>query len=204
MSPRRVDPVLTARRREELIKAGYAEILEKGIAATTIDSVVARAESSKGGALHYFHTKEDLLWAVLEWLLAQLDESLNRIAASDDPPRARLSAELELLFHSTEVNRNLYRVLFDYVAVGTRSERFRKLFEDFFTRCRARDAAIVEAGIRQQQFRRVHPYEAAATIRALVDGYCLQWLLGAEGLPIEDYRDRCRAVLGAYLLRRAS
>jgi AcrR family transcriptional regulator len=201
MSPRRVDPVLTARRREELIKAGYAEILEKGLADTTIDGVVARAESSKGGALHYFHTKEELLWAVLDWLLTQLDQSLERIANSADPPRARLVAELELLFHSTEVNRKLYRVLFDYVGVGVRSERFRKLFGDFFARCRARDAALVEEGIRLQQFRRVRPADAAATIRALVDGYCLQWLMSSEDSSIEELRNRCRAVLGAYLLR---
>jgi AcrR family transcriptional regulator len=201
MSPRRVDPVLTARRREELIKAGYAEILEQGIRAMTIDRVVARAGSSKGGALHYFHTKEDLLWAILDWLLRQLDESLDRIATSDDPPRARLASELELLFHSTEVNRKLYLVLFDYVALGARSERFRELFDQFYARCRERDAAIVEEGIRQQQFRRVHPADAAATIRALVDGYCLQWLLGSNSPTIEDYRNRCRSVLGAYLLR---
>lgn len=65
MSPRRADPELARRRREALIKAGFAEILEKGIQATTIDSVVARAESSKGGALYYFRTKDDLLYAVL-------------------------------------------------------------------------------------------------------------------------------------------
>jgi hypothetical protein len=34
-----------------------------------------------------------------------------------------------------------------------------------------------------------------------VDGYCLQWLMGPENVPVEVYRDRCRAVLGAYLLR---
>src|SRR5579884_2416338 len=201
MSPRRVDLELTARRREALIKAGYAEILEKGLHATTIDSVVARANSSKGGALHYFRTKEDLFYAVLEWLLSELTHSLDQVASSQESPRERLAAELELLFHSAEVNRKLYLVLFDYVTLGARSERFRSLFTSFFERCRKRDMAIIEDGIQQQQFRRVNPADAAATIRALVDGYCLQWLLSPEPLPVEYYRDRCRAVLGAYLLR---
>ena len=58
-----------------------------------------------------------------------------------------------------------------------------------------------EEGIRQQEFRRVNPEVAAATIRALVDGYCLQWLLATDAAPVEVYRDRCRAVLGSYLLR---
>ncbi len=201
MSPRRADPVLADRRREALIKAAYAEIVEKGVAAVTLDSVVARADSSKGGALYYFHTKQDLLYAVIEWLLAQLNRTLDEVAQSQQSPRAGLASELEVLFHSAEVNRKLYRVLFDFVPLGVRAERFRLLFADFFELCRKRDTAIIEEGIRQQQFRRVNPRDAAATIRALVDGYCLQWLLGEDTGPIEAYRDRCRTVLGGYLLR---
>jgi AcrR family transcriptional regulator len=204
MSPRRPDPELADRRREALVRAGYAEILEKGIQNTTIDGVVERAGSSKGGALYYFPTKDDLLFGVLEWLLGQLNRSLDDVARNQASPRARLASELELLFHSAEVNRNLYLVLFDFVPLGARGERFRSLFASFFERCRDRDMTIVEEGIRQKVFRRVRPEEAAATIRALVDGYCLQWLMGPETYPIQGYRDRCRAVLGAYLLHQPS
>jgi AcrR family transcriptional regulator len=198
---RRADPALTERRRAQLIRAGYTEILEKGIQHVTLDSVVARAGSSKGGALHYFRTKEDLLFAVLEWLLNQVDRTLDDVAHTDASPRSRLASELEVLFHSADVNRKLYMVLFDYVAIGTRSDRFRAPLAAFFEACRRRDILIVEEGIRQQEFRRVNPEVAAATIRALVDGYCLQWLLATDAAPVEVYRDRCRAVLGSYLLR---
>ena len=201
MSPRRADPVLTDRRRGDLIKAGYAEILEKGIQKVTLDSVVARAGSSKGGALYYFPTKEDLLYAVLQWLLTQLNRTLDEVTHSEDSPRSRLAAELEVLFHSAEVNRKVYLVLYDFVTLGTRSDRFRSLFAAFFESCRKRDMSVIEEGIKQHQFRRVPPEDAAATLRALVDGYCLQWLMVPETVSIETYRDRCRAVLGAYLLR---
>jgi TetR/AcrR family transcriptional regulator, transcriptional repressor of bet genes len=198
---RRPDPALNERRRAELIRAGYAEILEKGIGGLTLDSVVARAGSSKGGALHYFHSKQDLLFAVLEWLLKQVDRTLDDIAHTGAAPRSRLASELEVLFHSAEVNRKVYLVIFDYVSLAARSDRFRSLLAAFLERCRRRDAAIIEEGIRQHEFRRVNPEVAAATIRALVDGYCLQWLMGSESTPVELYRDRCRAVLGSYLLR---
>ncbi|MBZ5514611.1 MAG: TetR/AcrR family transcriptional regulator [Acidobacteriia bacterium] len=201
MSPRRADPQLADRRREALVKAGYAEILEKGISDFTLESVVARAGSSKGGALYYFRKKDELLHAVLRWLFAQLNHTLDEIARSGESPRARLAAELEVLFHSADVNRKLYLVLFDFAALGARRENFKALFADFFAVCRRRDIAIVEEGIRQQLFRRVRPEDAAATIRALVDGYCWQWLMGPPTTPVETYRDLCRAVLGAYLLR---
>jgi len=201
MSPRRANPELADRRRTALVKAGYAEILEKGIQGTTLDSVVARAGSSKGGALYYFPAKEDLLCAVLEWLLRQLNQSLDEVVRAQSSARGKLVSELEVMFHSAELNRKLYLVLFDFVALGSRLERFKSLLGAFFAACQRRNAEIVELGVRERQFRRVNPQDAAATIRALVDGYCLQWLMGPEDVPIETYRDRCRAVLGAYLLR---
>jgi AcrR family transcriptional regulator len=195
MSPRRADPALAERRRDVLIKAGYAEILEKGLANLTIDAVVERAGSSKGGALYYFPTKDDLLYAVLEWLLAELERSLTDIARSDASPARRLGSEIEVLFHSADVNRKLYCVLFDYVAVASRSERYRQLLSHFLESCRRRDAAIIEEGVRRREFRRIEPEAAASTLRALVDGYCLQWLMGPEDTPLELYRDRSKAAL---------
>jgi AcrR family transcriptional regulator len=201
VSPRRVNPELADRNREALVKAGYAEILDKGIQGTTLDSVVVRANSSKGGALYYFPTKEDLLCGVLGWLLRQLDRTLEEVVRAQSSARGKLVSELEVLFHSAEVNRKLYLVLFDFVPLGSRRERFKTLFAAFFEACRDRDVGIIELGIQEQQFRRVNPHDAAATIRALVDGYCLQWLMGPEDASIEAARDRCRGVLGAYLLR---
>src|SRR5271157_1807389 len=157
MSPRRANPELADRRRDVLVRAGYAEILEKGVPGLTFDSVVARAGSSKGGALYYFPTKEDLLSGVLEWLLRQLDRTLDEVLRAQDSARGKLVAELEVLFHSAEVNRKLYLVFFDFVALGTRQERFRSLLQGFFQACHRRDTEIIELGIREQQFRRVHP-----------------------------------------------
>ena len=195
MSPRRADPKLAERRRDVLIKAGYAEILEKGLANVTVDSVVERAGSSKGGALYYFPTKDRLLHAVLEWLLTELERSLADIAHSEATPARRLSSEIEVLFHSAEVNRKLYRVLLDYVSLASRSEPYRRLLSRFLESCRQRDAAIIEEGVRRREFRRIDPQAAASTLRALVDGFCLQWLMGPEGVPLELYRDRSKAAL---------
>ena len=200
MSPRRANPELAERRCEALVKAGYAEILEKGIQATTIDSVVARAGVSKGGALYYYRTRDDLLYAVLKWLLSQLDRTLEQVASGQQSPRARLASEMEVLFHSDDVNRKFYIVLFDFVALGLRSERFRSLLASFFESCRKRDTAIIEAGVRQQQFRHVKADDVARTLRALVDGCCLHWLVTDPAGSLESYRDRCRAILGAHLL----
>jgi AcrR family transcriptional regulator len=201
MSPRRANPELAGRRRDVLVRAGYAEILEKGIQGTTLDSVVARAGSSKGGALYYFPMKEDLLSGVLEWLLRQLNRTLDDVLQAQDSARGKLISELEVLFHSAEVNRKLYLVFL----ILWPSARARNA-SAYSWQASSRPAIAAISRLLSWEWKNSNsgewdPQEAAATIRALVDGYCLQWLLGPSRVPIEAYRDRCRAVLGAYLLR---
>ena len=138
---------------------------------------------------------------MLEWLLRQLNRTLDEVLQAQDSARGKLVSELEVLFHSAEVNRKLYLVFFDFVALGARQERFPRSGESFFAECRRRDTEIVELGIREQQFRRVDPQDAAATISRLGGWLLFTVAFGPGNAPIEGYRDRCRGVLGAYLLR---
>src|SRR5262245_46801185 len=60
-------------RREELIKATYYEVAEKGYSAVTLQDIAKRAGVSKGSTLYYFATKEDLFLGALEWMINQFD-----------------------------------------------------------------------------------------------------------------------------------
>ena len=200
MSPRKHDELLEASRKEALIRAGYATIVEKGLQGLTMESTAQRAGSSKGGSLYYFPTKEDLMVGILEWVLNKVHASLDAAVAAQSGPRAKLGAELELLFHSVELNRKFYRVLLDYLGTGGRNPLFHRLLLGFYRNCHERDRKIVEAGIRQKQFRKVDPDDAARIIRAVVDGLCIQWLLAGENTPLEPYQNQCRAALGSYLM----
>ncbi len=201
MSPRKHDAALEATRKEALVRAGYAAIVEKGLHALTVESTALRAGSSKGGSLYYFRTKEDLMVGILDWVLAQLRKSLDEAVEAQANPRAQLGAELEMLFHSAQLNRKFYLVLVDYLSAGGRNRQFRRLLKEFYENCRERDRQIVEDGIRRKQFRKVDPDDAAHIIRALVDGLCIQWLMAGESAPLEPYQNQCRAALGAYLMR---
>src|SRR5262245_16699024 len=60
-------------RREELIKATYYEVAEKGYSAVTLQDIAKRAGVSKGSTLYYFATKEDLFLGALEWMVQQVN-----------------------------------------------------------------------------------------------------------------------------------
>ncbi|KMS79104.1 TetR/AcrR family transcriptional regulator [Prauserella rugosa] len=55
--------------REQVLDAYEDLLIEKGLAAVTLDAVAARADVSKGGLLYHFRSKEALLDGLLERLL---------------------------------------------------------------------------------------------------------------------------------------
>ena len=201
MSPRTHDPKLEAIRKEALVRAGYAAVVEKGLEGLTIETTAQRAGSSKGGALYYFPKKEDLMIGILEWVLSQVEKNLDEAVAAQTNPRAKLAAELKLLFHSAELNRKFYSVFLDYLSTGSRNETFNKLLVQFYRNCHERDRKIIEDGIQQRQFRDLNPDDAANLLRAIVDGFCIQGLMAKPGTPIHPFHQQCRAALGSYLIR---
>ena len=75
--------------RHGLLRAAAQIILGAGVQALTLEGVAKQAGTSKGGLLHHFVSKTDLLNALLEDLIASFETDLRRHADSDPEPRGR-------------------------------------------------------------------------------------------------------------------
>jgi TetR/AcrR family transcriptional regulator, transcriptional repressor for nem operon len=76
--------------RERILDGAQRLVLEHGLAATTVDAILAESETSKGAFFHHFPTKNDLARALVERYaesdIAFLDEFMAKAEkASDDP-----------------------------------------------------------------------------------------------------------------------
>jgi len=100
-------------RREELLDAAEASILERGITATTVDHVTTGAGVAKGTFYLYFKTKADVVAAVQRRYNDRFVEQLRRaIAAAGDDWAARLDACVEAGLHDHQAERRLHDALF--------------------------------------------------------------------------------------------
>ncbi len=183
-------------RRKQLMRATLQEVSEKGFSAVTLDDIAARAGVSKGVALYYFKSKEELFVAAFQRLLSILWERRKAILQQPGNALEKLRALMDTIFVSVKENRDFYRTYLDILSLGTRHEVFRQLNERFFENCvRVMDPQILEEGARQGLFR---PDADPAVIRALFDGMMLQWLFD-DPSTFEDYRRRYQEALMRYL-----
>ncbi|MEH3148025.1 MAG: TetR/AcrR family transcriptional regulator [Methylobacterium frigidaeris] len=75
--------------RQGLLQAAARLIARAGAQALTLDAVAREAGTSKGGLLHHFRCKTDLLRAVMQDLLDRFEADLRRLAEADPDPRGR-------------------------------------------------------------------------------------------------------------------
>jgi TetR/AcrR family transcriptional regulator, transcriptional repressor for nem operon len=99
-------------RRADLLAAGQAMFLAKGVAATSLDDITARAGVSKGLFYLYFGSKEDLVFALQEQFAR---EFAGRILAAADRQAdwgGKLDACVQAGFEYYRELHDLHEVLF--------------------------------------------------------------------------------------------
>ena len=110
-------------RRAELLTAGRALFLAKGIAATSLDDVTQRAGVSKGLFYLYFASKEDLVLALQEQfsreVAARMGAAATALAESGQADwTARLDACVAAGFECYRELHDLHEVLFHHGHAG--------------------------------------------------------------------------------------
>lgn len=185
-------------RREELIKATYYEVAEKGYSAVTLQDIAKRAGVSKGSTLYYFATKEDLFLGALEWMVEQVNIRNGEAIEKVEDPIEKVKALIGNIFANAQESRQFFLAYSDFVSIGTRNKRFHDLNAKFYDGCCGRNREIIEAGVNAGVFRPVNVEEATVMMRALVDGLMLQWFFSSEG-TFDEYRRLCERIVLDYL-----
>ncbi len=159
-----------------MVRATYRLIGERGMHRVSLQEIAQAAGVSKGLVPYYFKTKENLILATMRWVLFQVSERIGQAIAGTETPRERLIALLDAIWAEPAANRRYYVVYLDLVEYAAREHRFGELSQTFRETVNALYAGVIRAGAETGDFRASDPDEAAAAMRALVEGFFLQWL----------------------------
>ncbi len=188
-------------RREQILGAAYAVASRNGLEGLTVRAVATKAGLSHGLVLYHFKRKDQLVRALLDWLLQSaslltISPATARIADPVERLHALLSQEMQRA--ATDLGRT--QLLFEYWALGTRHGAIRRRIQTEMNQYRLAFRAVAEdvLGTEQGRFVGVTPDGLAAVSVSLVHGCAVQALIDPTNFDIGEHLEAIEGLLGSF------
>ncbi|QLD85790.1 TetR family transcriptional regulator [Natronomonas halophila] len=175
--------------RERIMEATYRALCEHGYASLTMQDIADECDCSKSLLHYHFDTKEDLLVALLAYLLERFEERV----ATDGDPRDRLIDLVDaFLFgdeRSREEHRAFHTALLELRAQAPHNDAFRDQLAENDAQIHATVAAVIDRGIDDGRFRNVDAARVSAHLLAAIQGARIRWVTLGHDTALEPVRE---------------
>ncbi|WP_044022429.1 TetR/AcrR family transcriptional regulator [Bacillus sp. SG-1] len=178
-------------RRKQILKAAFQAASEKGYESVTLQDIADYADVSKGVTNYYFENKADVFAQLFQWITTRIYEK--EAASIDEKETAieKLEAYVNRVFISPEENKAFYRVYLDFLAQTKNNERYKEINQQFYANCWSIGREIITQGIEENVFKADDIDQSAISIRCMIDGCLIQWLMRDDDSLHGYYRNVC-------------
>lgn len=181
MSPR---PSVEEIRREEILQAACAEIVERGYSGVRVVDIARRSGTSSATVHYYFKTKHNVLTEALAFAGDRSFEEHRTALASMTSMRDRLVHLVEWQIPVAEARDN-WILWLEVWNEATRRSDVKDAQEAAYRSWVRTLQDVVQDGIRAGEFRDVDAAAFTTTLAALIDGLGLQVLAGRSITPMK-------------------
>lgn len=187
-------------RRNLLLGATFKAVIDKGFDSVTLQDIADYSGVSKGVTNYYFKNKEDVFYHLFIWITDRIFQNEQAAVNAASGALNKLKAYVNAAFPSPKKNKEFFRVYLEFLAYATHNEPFREINNRFYANCWSIGRTIVSVGQEQELFSKSIDIEkAAVTIRSLIDGCLIQWLMRGQDELHEFYRNACYEAIANYL-----
>lgn len=186
-------------RRDQIIKAAYEVAARKGLDGLTVRLVASKARLSTGLVLFHFTSKDQLVVALLDWLLTtttvlHIGPEIRAIVSPLERLLALLRQEMDRL--SREPSR--IRLFFEFWVLGGRhaqvGAKMRAELARYREAFRPMAGEVLEA--EPERFSHVTPDGLAGVAVSFIKGCAVQAMIDPEHFDIQEYLVAAEGLLG--------
>ncbi|MDF2679917.1 MAG: transcriptional regulator [Brevibacillus sp.] len=178
-------------RRNQILRATFKAIAKKGFNSVTLQDIADYSGVSKGVTNYYFKNKEDVFYYLFSWITERIYQNERMAVETCSGAVNKLKAYVNAAFASPKKNKEFYRVYLEFLAQANHSDRYRDVNYQFYQNCWGIGKDIVLAGKEEGIFNVQDEERAAVTIRAMIDGSLIQWLMRNQDELHDYYRITC-------------
>lgn len=175
-----INRAIQAKRKPEILEAALRVIARDGFQNTTLDTVAKEAGRSKGGIVHYFPTKDEIIQAAVVAFYDRIFERGKATRDQFDDPLDRILSFEWLLNHDDPDAYVGYRLSFDFMCLAAQKDEYAKLYGNWVKGWLFFVEEDIKAGIRNGQFQVMDVEGTARLISAIYEGISHRWYLDPD------------------------
>jgi AcrR family transcriptional regulator len=156
--------------RKALFLAGINLFAEKGYASTSVREIVSLAGVTKPVLYYYFHSKEGMFQAILDWAAEELEAILKEALQKPGTALERIVHLYHRIYQGLMEHYQLFKLI-NHLFFGPPQGAPRYDIERFHRRMVEVIKEIYLGGLRQGELREVDPNEATLLVLGVTD-YC--------------------------------
>lgn len=191
MSERNKSDIINLRR-NQLIRAAYKVVGQKGYYDFTIRDIAREANLSTGLVHYYFKNKEDLLLNLLKEINRNMLLILNRSIGTAEDPREKLAIFMKQAFDLVENEKDYFYIVIDFWTQVNKNDRMKRANIKLFKSYRDEIAKILKEGIDRGVFVKMDVNYTSAVIISIIQGLIIQFVIDNNAF---DYREFSKRVM---------
>ncbi len=177
------------KKRERILKKSWELFKKNGYEETKIERITKEVGISKGSFYTYFKTKEDVLFAILEKIEIEIENSINDIDTSEEPSKILynlLEKRVELFLGYVQ-NMKLENL---YIMKSGQIDEFKNKITVFYT------TFIKENIIKKYENKKIWDLEIISKyINSSIEGYFFEEIFENKGIIDKDFEDRAKIAI---------
>ncbi|UHQ98677.1 TetR/AcrR family transcriptional regulator (plasmid) [Natrinema zhouii] len=153
---------------EEIMRATYRALREHGYAELTIQRIADEYGKSTAAIHYHYDTKEDLLAALLDYILDRFKDTVHEVETTD--PEQRLELLLDKLLVEPKDHQDLLVAILEMRSQAPYKERFSDRFRQNDEYVRYLLSTVIDQGIQSGIFNDVDTEHVARALMTIIDG----------------------------------
>jgi AcrR family transcriptional regulator len=185
-------------RREQILDAACRIALRDSLAGLSSRAVATEAGISNGLVFFYFRNRQELLLALLDWLLAKtiLRQAMERINKASNAS-FQLSSEIRQAIKQLPANRKWIELFFDYWFMGSRDNAIRRRIRAALKLYRDSYLPLAHAVIDEshERFAGLTAESLADLVTTYIEGCALRLITEPRHYDVDAHADPIAALL---------
>ncbi len=174
-------------RRNQLTRAAYKVVGQKGYYDFTIRDIAREAGLSTGLVHYYFKNKEDLLLNLLKEINKNMLVILNRSISVADDPRDKLNIFMKQAFDLVENEKDYFYIVIDFWTQVNKNDRMKRANIKLFKSYRDEVSRILKEGVERGVFVKMDVEFTSAVIISIIQGLIIQYVIDNNAFNYEEF-----------------